>query len=360
MKNQIRIIIFASVAFQAMAMEKSPSNSFIITSSDGKEFTLPIRTAMLSQQIKGLIESSKQTRLALNVPSNIVTPFVQLLTSLDSLVLQSSKNIIYIPRAYQPLAKSILQNVNSTDIAALYYQANSLRIPLIQNAIAAIIADAIVTGLPQAQNSNWLMQQKNNQQALINAQIQSKKFIPFNTGVDTYLLKQVALRSLGIKEEFSVADYIQKNGPLGPDQEGTIRIQNAKITSLFGIGLLQNQKNVRSLDFSHNAFYDFSTDPQGVTRPFQSFANLEILDLSYCSLITLPAEIFMGLRTLETLDLGNNLFDQLPNQLFTDLRKLRELYLQKNIFLKQESQQAIRSGLKVIAPRADVIFNINQ
>ena len=54
-----------------------------------------------------------------------------------------SKNVIYIPRAYQPFVNKLTAELSNQEISELYNAADFLELPFITNAIGAVIADHI-------------------------------------------------------------------------------------------------------------------------------------------------------------------------------------------------------------------------
>jgi Leucine-rich repeat (LRR) protein len=67
-----------------------------------------------------------------------------------------------------------------------------------------------------------------------------------------------------------------------------------------------------------------------VGRPFLNIPSLKSLDISLCSISSLPEETFVKLPSLEVLALAHNKLQDLPRKVFLHLKSLKYLYLPHN------------------------------
>jgi Leucine-rich repeat (LRR) protein len=92
-----------------------------------------------------------------------------------------------------------------------------------------------------------------------------------------------------------------------------------------------------------NNMLDF---PQG--RPFLSIPSLKSLDISSCSIQSLPEETFVRLPSLEELTLAQNNLQELPRKVFLYLKSLKYLYLSHNLLTALHGDLFVMSKKLVI------------
>jgi len=358
-----------------------------LQSSDGQDFVVPVHTAQLSETIRNLIEDAGTDHpIPLpNVDGKTLATIIELLPELEWLMAQSGRlptapengvkyvikndnyalqqdELLYIPRAFQPIVDEALQNSSDDEVVDLFLAANYLDIPFILNGAAAVLADRLIKRSHPTELLYTTKEESLNLR-LINLGILADKTAPNEAQEDAktyfrnnkidfvtripkdllqkYVIRHVVLRRCGITQEYSIADYIREHGEptleLGNENsynEGKLELnlKTEGLTSLFGIQLLKQEtmKTADVLILSDNCFFNFSLDPQGVEKPFEGFTNLWLLELNQNQLVELNSQLFSGLARLERLELFSNKFTQINPLWFVNLEELNMLDLGSN------------------------------
>ncbi len=313
-------------------------NEFVVLiSKEGKEFQIERSAALRSGQIADLIqtgfEEATTNKFQLNEISNqTLELLVPLLPRLDELLKKNeaadAMNQIYIPRRYQPFINDLLRNVKDQEIVELYQAADLLDLPFILNGVASVIANRMEKEIDTAMWLNLTALEQNNL-------VQERAILRGIYTKHKYILKHITLRKDDITQEASIADYIAQHGQpqfdtdwRGPD---CLRLYSCKITSLFGIHMLQLRSTCKILFLNNNRFFDIALDVQSTPKPFKDFEQLQTLDLTFNKLENLPKDIFAGLAQLRELLLSVNQLNNLPEHLFKGLAQLQDIDLTHNV-----------------------------
>ncbi len=97
--------------------------------------------------------------------------------------------------------------------------------------------------------------------------------------------------------------------------------------------------NIKYLNFSNLTNDSISNLPDQI---FNSFTNLESLDLKNNSISSLPNQVFNSLSNLEYLDLGNNSISNLHNSVFDTLSNLDCLNINNNPLITRKEFPSLK------------------
>lgn len=148
------------------------------------------------------------------------------------------------------------------------------------------------------------------------------------------LAQQVLLVRNGV-EEFTVADFIYKNGqpelvkwidPKIQQQEVQLKISNAAITGLYGLQCVKNIASVTRLNFENNYLYTITQ------QDLSGFDGQKLLSLNLDnnSLEFLEYGVFLNVPNVKTLSLHNNNLKIIDDGAFIGLSSLTRLDLARN------------------------------
>jgi Leucine-rich repeat (LRR) protein len=161
-------------------------------------------------------------------------------------------------------------------------------------------------------------------------------FISIRKGAfSVHHIKLLDLSNSGISEiendalgelEYLVFLYLSRNRIVSLDQN---------------VFALNRRLEVLKLDYN---ILDF---PQG--RPFLNIPSLKSLDISSCSIKSVPEEAFIMVPSLEELTLARNNLQDLPRKLFLHLKSLKYLYLSHNFL------SALHEDLFVISKKLVIL-----
>lgn len=346
-------------------MDIEPEGAHItLVSAEGKEFELPRSAAKRAGSIPSMLCVEVGFNEALtskiefkNIPTHTMGMLISFLLHLDQMVRSNEqkepKHQMYIPRAYQPFLNQQLAAVDNGGVGALYQAADLLDIPFILNGVAAVIADRIHH---EINTEEWEKLDIDQRRDKVNHCTQR-----FEIGSSQdYIVKHVTFRTCGITQEFSIADYIVAGGDTLPDHNdmmppnmSVIRLNDQKLTSLFGIERLHTWCSC--LNLSNNCFFDFSLDVQTIEQPFREFKNLDSICLNNNQLIDLPSDFCQGLGSFEYFGLDSNNLKSLPLALFNGFVKLKGVGLKWNPLSEQAKENpAIWQPLKEKYPNIEI------
>jgi Leucine-rich repeat (LRR) protein len=327
--SAVEDMTFNPLALNRLRWENQQNaNLLTLQSNDGTDFIVSVHTAQLSETIRNLIEGAgTNTPIPLpTIDSKTLATIVGLLPDLEWLMAQNGRlpqvpengvkyialapdqqdELLYIPRAFQPIVNDALQNVSTNDVIDLFLAANYLDLPFILNGAAAVLADRNVE---QTQEDR----------------------IPKD--LRPYIERHIIHRQCGLTQEYSIADYIKEHGqPKLEPNHAQLNLEKKKLTSLFGLTLIKQKtiKNTSTISLGQNCFFNFSLDPEGVEMPFKDFTNLWRLQLDDNQLVQLNSQLFTGLELLKQLGLDQNQLTQINPQWFAELENLEELALGAN------------------------------
>lgn len=346
-------------------MDIEPEGAHItLVSAEGKEFELPRSAAKRAGSIPSMLCAEAGFNEALtskiefkNISAHTMSMLILFLLHLDQMVRSNEqkepKHQMYLPRAYQPFLNQQLAAVDNGGVGALYQAADLLDIPFILNGVAAVIADRIHH---EINTEEWEKLDIDQRRDKVNHCTQR-----FEIGSSQdYIVKHVTFRTCGITQELSIADYIVAGGDTLPDHNdmmppnmSVIRLNDQKLTSLFGIERLHTWCSC--LNLSNNCFFDFSLDVQTIEQPFREFKNLDSICLNNNQLIDLPSDFCQGLGSFEYFGLDSNNLKSLPLALFNGFVKLEGVGLKWNPLSEQAKENpAIWQPLKEKYPNIEI------
>ncbi len=129
-------------------------------------------------------------------------------------------------------------------------------------------------------------------------------------------------------QELNVADYLYAYSQPAIEN-GVLSFENKKLTSLYGLYQIADKESVVSLRVRNNFLYD-GLNIKGL---FSGFTNLQVLDLARSNLIMLP-DLFhngWGIATLKDMRLSDNQLKHLDSAIFLELDNLEMLDLSYNV-----------------------------
>ena len=347
----LTVISLTSVHYRAYGMEcpgpmeiEEADGLVTLVSSDGQEFEVELSIAKLSGTLPNLIEDvgTDQAIPLPNISGATLQKIITLLEQLYPLVYHNKgaelKDQVYIPRAYQPTVNLLVQ---TQKLSPLIEAANYLDIPFIINGLAAVIADRIHAQVQSLRvgdkNVPWDQLDLNQRLTFIAQVMQEQRFGFQPKEMLNFIARHVALRKIGITQEYSIADYIKEHGQpkIKTDIYGTshLDLSKRKLTSIFGIRLVKEKKGT-FINLSYNGL-DFVMHLQLPKNAFNHFTSLRVITLNGNPLTTLPPKIFSGLTSLQGISLyENHQLTTLPSNLFSGLTSLQSIGLGNNQLTK--------------------------
>lgn len=316
-------------------------------SADGDKFSLARHQAELSETLKNVIEGAADVAngAAIPLPNISTTTFrtiASLLPQLQYLLAASRQDpTIFIPSQLQPEIKAQLAHLTRQDIIDLLKAANYLDLPFLINGFASELVDTIgeadlkkVFELATLKNKRKKSKKEKEDEASLEHELQlldaTGWLFKLDANLRTYVDKYLAHRKTGIPGEFSVADCIRRSGQ--PKLVGEVQIKfDHKLTSLFGLELIENPEAITEFNLHDHCFYSFAPalNPQPAVRPFARFTNLKSIFLIRCGITQLSPQMFEGFSGTR-LRIEYNNFRQIPNHCFAGATKLKSLRLEHN------------------------------
>lgn len=322
-----------------------------LQSNDDTPFILPIRMALQSKTISGIIEDNGiENPIPLpNIDTKTLAILVKLMEIIDRFqMMQQQDELFYIPRALQPVLNEILASASPILLAELFNATDYLDHPFILNGVAAVI----VNGVPEAflDQVQTLLTVKSTEskhrESRINAALSLlaesdtlATIDAINEAAYPWILKHIAHRESRIKQEYSIADYIKEHGQppveiLESEHElgdqSSISFWGVGLTSLYGIGLVHNKDQIQELHITYNCLFNVEYDPQPAKNPFDGFPALRVLLLTDNNLKALQPQFFKGASSVEVVDLEGNDLATIQIDTFSGLKNLELLSLVHN------------------------------
>lgn len=379
-----------------------------LQSSDGKSLMVPFQVACHSEMIRTLLfDAGNAQAIELGFDYATLSLLVDLFYELHRLMEQKKDDpFLYIPRSFQPFVNTqikkglVLENesipgtitslppalpvpmhMNKTLVRTieLLQAAHYLDNYYVLNAVVAYFVDQI----PPVQWEAALNTLKGIDVQGGSANVDCLQGIPRD--LMPFVLKHLTHRMCGITQECSVADIIREEGQpqfirecyvkeVDEELENYLDMQRKKITSLFGLSLIQVPREAEALLLEGNCLGDISCDGELNASPFKELSSLKRLLLNNNYLTNLPGDFFYGLENLRWLSLDENQLTSVPAGLLRGLGSLEEFHASSNrlqalpagffdgcrkiysIGLPRNSLKALPQGLFNATPKLGYLF----
>ena len=326
-----------------------------LQSNDGEDFQVEVATAKRSETLKDLIKDTgidKSLPLP-NISGKTLQHLVPLMKKVHEMQVENERaesgEQIYIPRAYQSFVNILLKDMPIVEVVELYNAADCLGSRFILNAVAAVIADRIPEDMRDDAIEFFFDELRDDKIDKLVGDLKKRiglDVFTINKDIWSYIGKHLQFRICGVKEEYSIADYIKEHGKPSVESNGFTYLTEKGLTSLFGVRLLSEPSEALGLMVAGNCFVDFSLDVQVVYPQLFTGMNIFRLELSGNSLRTLSLGFIRGIPFVASLGLEDNQLKTLPEGI-TVLKELLWVTLRDNKFDEAQKSQ-IKNSLKHI------------
>lgn len=259
-----------------------------------------------------------------------------------------TKKTLFLNSAVSASVHKLLSGGSPRDTAMLFQicdAAHGLKIAPLENAFSFAIAKRIFQpthDLLASLNKDSYFKHKSSQErfqeaverALTAEQEALSEYQHEFTDVDctknqASIEKYIHLLLAGAKNEFTIADYIARNGQKSWCHNGQVLLSGNGVTSLEGLHLVQPAGKIQKIDLSNNFIHNTVTD-KSLSWAFSRFKRLKHLSLSNNHLEHLPGGVFKHNTLLEFLNLDTNKLSQLSPDVYKGFKHLKKLSIRDN------------------------------
>lgn len=250
----------------------------IFQSNDGKLFSISLHRAELSETLKNMIaDAGTQKPIQVPIDSEIMRIIFTLLEGLELMKWRSeNEQLFYAPSEFTDIVNDILfkaipkdapKEIKRKYLSEILLAAKYLQLSFVVNSLSHIIAGSVPkeARLPIMKLLLVPYNQRNN--AIARLQKNNFGFIA-NLSHDLwrYIARHLMHYVCGANTEYSVADYVKDYGqpPLvtAYGRPNSIDLSNKKLTSLYGLEVIQNLRSAKALWLNGNCFFEPALNPQ--------------------------------------------------------------------------------------------------